>query len=291
MEQGLVYKEQTSLLKLNLDSKRVNHSWLFTGVNASLLFELAKEFVKEALDIKGDELAHPDLKILDKGLLVDDARLVTRFLNYQPSFDRKFVIINRLETASRRFVNAFLKTLEEPACCSTIIMIASSCCNLPNTFLSRCQIMPFPPLEVEEFHYLLNKEKRITKKLSSTYYHEISDSMDVVNSYIKDKGQNKLVQTLSCLSNGILPESKQTCLKTLLLVINRLVAVKTRPNTVNELFSGELEQLLSIASKHSLESLCSIHTRYTSLWSNWKKKDLDTQQVVCSICNWIINVD
>ncbi|RJQ34620.1 hypothetical protein C4566_01980 [Candidatus Parcubacteria bacterium] len=66
------------------------------------------------------------------------------------SGDKKLAIIYGIDTINLYGANALLKTLEEPPRNTTIILVADSLANLPATVMSRCQLLKFTPLKLED---------------------------------------------------------------------------------------------------------------------------------------------
>jgi DNA polymerase-3 subunit delta' len=81
---------------------------------------------------------------------VDQIREVTDFVN-QTSLqgEYRFVVINPASNLNINAANALLKTLEEPASGSILILITDQISHLPATILSRCQHIHFPRPDTE----------------------------------------------------------------------------------------------------------------------------------------------
>jgi DNA polymerase-3 subunit delta' len=115
---------------------------------------------------KGKHIAwsgHQDVGLvrLEKAVItVDQARAVDRETNYRPVEGKaRIFIIEDAERMNDAASNALLKTLEEPARTSHIILLSSRPSNLLTTIRSRCQTIRFAPLTTEEIEAYLVKNK------------------------------------------------------------------------------------------------------------------------------------
>lgn len=103
--------------------------------------------------------SHPDLKIVQrpvdektgvqkKEITVEQIRAVTQFLSLTPSMGGwRLVIIDKADHMNRNAANALLKALEEPPD-QAILFLACDCPGkLLPTLRSRCQHLPFQPLD------------------------------------------------------------------------------------------------------------------------------------------------
>lgn len=94
-------------------------------------------------------------------ILVDAIRDLEREAYFRPyEGNARFFLIDDADKMNDHAANALLKTLEEPASTSHIILITSR----PDTFLptirSRCQTVRFSPVETEKIeHFLINQRK------------------------------------------------------------------------------------------------------------------------------------
>jgi DNA polymerase-3 subunit delta' len=93
---------------------------------------------------------------------VDQARELERETNFRPHEGRARVfIIEEADRLNPQASNALLKTLEEVAPTSHLILLSARPANLLITIRSRCQAIRFAPLAAEEIEaYLLKNRKR-----------------------------------------------------------------------------------------------------------------------------------
>jgi DNA polymerase-3 subunit delta' len=98
----------------------------------------------------------------NRNILVDAVRDLERESNFRPAEgERRVFIIEGADSMNESASNALLKTLEEPAPTSHIILLASRPSALLPTIRSRCQTVRFAPTAPEELEdYLVREGKR-----------------------------------------------------------------------------------------------------------------------------------
>lgn len=118
---------------------------------------------------------HPDVGLVrpaGKALLVGQMRDIEREANFRPFEGRaRFFIIEDADRLNESSSNALLKTLEEPPETSHLLLLTSRPSALLPTIRSRCQVMRFAPLRVEEMEKHLTKERRMPKREASLLAH------------------------------------------------------------------------------------------------------------------------
>ncbi|MCX8011739.1 MAG: DNA polymerase III subunit delta' [Desulfobacterota bacterium] len=112
---------------------------------------------------------HPDLLLLEpeKGTItIDQIRDLTRTLSWKSfSGGNKICIVDEADQMNDHAANALLKTLEEPAPGTVIILITARLYRLLPTIISRCQQIKFPPLSIPETAELIRlKKKEVTSE-------------------------------------------------------------------------------------------------------------------------------
>ncbi|MEO7673925.1 MAG: DNA polymerase III subunit delta' [Pyrinomonadaceae bacterium] len=97
----------------------------------------------------------------NRNILVDAIRDLEKEAYFRPYEGRaRFFLIDDADKMNDAASNALLKTLEEPASTSHIILITSRPDALLPTIRSRCQTVRFAPVETEKIeHFLINKRK------------------------------------------------------------------------------------------------------------------------------------
>lgn len=102
---------------------------------------------------------HPDVGAVvpyNKNILVDAVRDLEREANLRPYEARaRLFVIDDADKMNDAASNALLKTLEEPPAESHIVLISSRPDSLLQTILSRCQIVRFAPISLEEIETYL----------------------------------------------------------------------------------------------------------------------------------------
>jgi DNA polymerase-3 subunit delta' len=173
------HDEAMKALENALASQRMPHAWLFTGpesvgkLTAALEFAAALNCTSEPKPCGECQACrstlagnHPDVEIVAPGGICDEPehrdhsdsrdlricqiRRLEKLLSLSPySGGRRVAIVDGADTLHVEAANAFLKTLEEPPADSVIILLAEREERLPDTVLSRCQRLPFRPVNRE----------------------------------------------------------------------------------------------------------------------------------------------
>ncbi len=94
---------------------------------------------------------HPDLVCISplKGTIrIEQIRLLGGELGYPPlEAAMRVIIVEDTHTMRREAANSLLKTLEEPPADNLLILTADASRELLPTLMSRCQVLPFAPLQ------------------------------------------------------------------------------------------------------------------------------------------------
>jgi DNA polymerase-3 subunit delta' len=109
---------------------------------------------------------HRDVGLIraEKNIIkVDQAREIERETNFRPHEGRaRIFIIEDADKMNAQASNALLKTLEEAAPTSYLILVTTRPDNLLTTIRSRCQTIRFAPLSTEEIeNYLVRHKRRV----------------------------------------------------------------------------------------------------------------------------------
>lgn len=199
-------------LSLALDSNRLSHAYLFSGLRGSGKTSTARIFSKSLNCIQGptsepcetcenckmaNEGRHIDIIEMDaaSSRKIDDIRELIEQTKYKPSTGRfKIFIIDEVHMLTKEAFNALLKTLEEPPPYVKFILATTDPLKLPPTILSRTQHFRFKKISKKDvlhhLEYVLNKE-------GVTYDHE---SIDI----IARSGSGSLRDTLTLLDQAII---------------------------------------------------------------------------------------
>jgi len=154
-----------------LNSKRLSHAYIFLGPSGVGKFLFARTLAKILMceskssewKQKGctscrackwiDKNCHPNLKITEveknkQKISIEAVLDIQKELMLMPfSKTHRVFIVNEAERMSEEAFNAFLKTLEEPVKDTVIILVTSNLGSLPQTVVSRAQVIRFYPIE------------------------------------------------------------------------------------------------------------------------------------------------
>ncbi|TDA62991.1 DNA polymerase III subunit gamma/tau [Sulfuricurvum sp. IAE1] len=167
-------------LSLALDSGRLSHAYLFSGLRGSGKTSTARIFAKSLICENGptsapcdvcshcvmaNEGRHIDIIEMDaaSSRKIDDIRDLIEHTKYRPaSANVKIFIIDEVHMLTKEAHNALLKTLEEPPSYVKFILATTDPLKLPPTILSRTQHFRFKrishPNIVHHLTHILNKE-------------------------------------------------------------------------------------------------------------------------------------
>lgn len=110
---------------------------------------------------------HPDVRVIEPEagkmkLGIDQIReLLTEVAMKPYEGRRKVFILEKADRVTEEGENALLKTLEEPAGETLLILVTSNLSTLLPTIISRCQEVRFPPIPPEPLAAYLSREKRM----------------------------------------------------------------------------------------------------------------------------------
>lgn len=115
---------------------------------------------------------HPDFIAIrpEQGTIkIGRVRELARELGYPPyESTLRVVLMEDVHTMRREAANCLLKTLEEPPENNLLILTAESSKSILSTIVSRCQIVTFSPLNVEDtVAILLEKETRLDRQTAA----------------------------------------------------------------------------------------------------------------------------
>ncbi len=157
------------LLRRSLTAARIPHAYIFKGPEGvgKKLFARGVAAALNCRDVnvvgacgvcssckKFRTLSHPDFMVIkpEKGVIkIDQIRRLTRDLSYPPYESAlRVVVIEDVQTMRREAANSLLKTLEEPPENNLLILTAEASQEILPTLTSRCQVIPFSQLSIDD---------------------------------------------------------------------------------------------------------------------------------------------
>ena len=115
---------------------------------------------------------HPDLiHIAPEGaaIKIGQVRKLKHLLAFPPlEAAVRVIILEDIHTMRKEAANSLLKTLEEPAPDNLIILTADQAGSVLPTIISRCQVIPFGPLDYEDMAQVLMREHELEKTKALT---------------------------------------------------------------------------------------------------------------------------
>lgn len=164
--------KQLDFLRKSWEEKHISHAYLFVGPHGVGKRRVAAELAGWILGkaVAPADLARefqvcyverePDKKTgkKHKDISIEQIHAARGYLSHHSFLNNhKLVIIDEAEFMSRSAGNALLKTLEEPAPQSTIILLTDDEKKLLPTIVSRCQLLRFYPVATAEIAGSLKK--------------------------------------------------------------------------------------------------------------------------------------
>jgi DNA polymerase-3 subunit delta' len=191
-------KRTVRVLDAHLGSGGLSHAYLFLGREGVGKEHLAKEFARYIIcgSKKEDDCPsctrfkrgiHPDFIYIDgsNGIKIDQVRGAIEKINLTPSAStKKVLLISNAENIGIEAANALLKTLEEPPADSVILITTKSEKRLPETIVSRAQVLrlsEIPESEIKK-ELLRNYSKEKVEAIISLSGGSIGSSIKLLES-------------------------------------------------------------------------------------------------------------
>lgn len=212
--QDFAKKYLTNSIKKN----KLNNAYMFEGMDGIGKKKFADELSKLLLDYENLENS-PDYVLIKpdgNSIKIAQIRNLQSDIVIRPHKDYKIYIINNAEKMTVEAQNALLKTLEEPPNYAIIILITNNKESLLETIKSRCDIIKFSPIPIEDLkRYLINtgiEEERaqllaifsrgsIENALNLSQSSEFSMMREDIQQYIQIMLDKNIVEILNIPNN------------------------------------------------------------------------------------------
>ena len=236
-----------------LDSGRLGHAYLFSGLRGSGKTSSARIFAKDLLCERGvgshacescascnsaNEGRHMDIIEMDAAShrKIEDIRDLIEQTRYAPVSGRfKIFIIDEAHMLTKEASNAFLKTLEEPPAYIKFILATTDPLKLPATILSRTQ----------HFRFKAISHELIVKHLEDILIKEQISFESGALKIIARSGSGSLRDTLTLLDQAI-------------IFCGGAISTHGVTDMIGLLDPRRIDEILSTAQKGSHEELCSL---------------------------------
>ncbi|MBD3807152.1 MAG: DNA polymerase III subunit gamma/tau [Epsilonproteobacteria bacterium] len=255
----------SSTLSLALDSKRLSHAYLFSGLRGSGKTSTARIFAKALICDKGEtstpcnecpncimanENRHMDIIEMDAASNrgIDDIKELIEHSKYRPSSARyKIFIIDEVHMLTPQAFNALLKTLEEPPPFVKFILATTDPLKLPATILSRTQHFRFKKiphnLVVSHLEYILNLE-------------DIGYENDAIE-IIARSGAGSLRDSLTLLDQAIVYSKNFVDVQTVTTMLG-IIEPEHLKNLISSILAKNLDKInefIKLASEYECEMI------------------------------------
>ena len=236
-----------------LDSGRLGHAYLFSGLRGSGKTSSARIFAKDLLCERGvgshacescascnsaNEGKHMDIIEMDAAShrKIEDIRDLIEQTRYAPVSGRfKIFIIDEAHMLTKEASNAFLKTLEEPPAYIKFILATTDPLKLPATILSRTQ----------HFRFKAISHELIVKHLEDILIKEQISFESGALKIIARSGSGSLRDTLTLLDQAI-------------IFCGGAISTHGVTDMLGLLDPRRIDEILSTAQKGSHEELCAL---------------------------------
>jgi len=259
-------------LSLALDSNRLSHAYLFSGLRGSGKTSTARIFAKALLCEKGavshpcgecihckmaSDNSHMDIIEMDAASNrgIDDIRDLIEHTKYKPSSARyKIFIIDEVHMLTNQAFNALLKTLEEPPDFIKFILATTDPLKLPATILSRTQHFRFKKiprnLVLIHLEHILNLEKIEYEK----------DALDI----LARTGAGSLRDSLTLLDQAIVYSKNFVDINTVtkMLGIIEPSLLEQLLDDINQKDKNKILEFVKMASNYEAEMILDELTLY-----------------------------
>ena len=288
--QDFAKKYLTNSIKKN----KLNNAYMFEGMDGIGKKKFADELSKLLLDYENLENS-PDYVLIKpdgNSIKIAQIRNLQSDIVIRPHKDYKIYIINNAEKMTVEAQNALLKTLEEPPNYAIIILVTNNKESLLETIKSRCDIIKFSPIPIEDLkRYLINtgiEEERaqllaifsrgsIENALNLSQSSEFSMMREDIQQYIQimldkniveilnipnnmEKYRGKIIALLDMMINYFLDIIllKENVNKNMLINVDKLVFIQ---NMNGKISYSQLSKIIDIIedAKSKIKSNCNFN--------------------------------
>lgn len=217
-------KRPLGILETALDTGRVHHAYLFTGLEGVGKYRVAQTFAAivnceqrpegEFRDACGQcsscrkigQKQHPDVIFVEpvknriKIAQIRDVQKASTKAPYEGRF--RFVLIDDAHTMTEQAANALLKTLEEPSTRTRLILVTDQPHGLLDTIISRCQVLRFGGLDLD---IVVDMLEQLVADSDSFEEPPDADLMKVAAGY----GEGSVGRSLNILESGMLEARRE----------------------------------------------------------------------------------
>lgn len=136
---------------------------------------------------------HGDYHVVEKAedkknISIDQVRDLIQNLSMSSFLDSyKIGLIKDAHLLTIEAANALLKTLEEPKNKVVVFLTANNIDNLPETIVSRCQLLRFTPSSVDDIYGYLVEEKNISRTAAKNYARLALGKLAIALKYAEDE--------------------------------------------------------------------------------------------------------
>ncbi len=237
----LGHNNAIKILKNEIKTNSVKHSYIFHGIKGVGKKFTAIQFAKvlfcqnrQKLDCcdkcnsctKIDKQTYPDVTIVDfnfqanfleekieqqKVIKIDVIREVQRLASLTSySGIQKVFIIDSAETMQRHAANSLLKILEEPPKNCIFILISTGLGMLPKTILSRCELIKFLPLNIQQLKSIAADKLDVIYENSFGSIENISYLEKIIANFEINNLKNISYQQIQTLSDELSKDKELT---------------------------------------------------------------------------------
>ncbi|KAB7887530.1 DNA polymerase III subunit gamma/tau [Poseidonibacter ostreae] len=257
-------------LSLALDSNRLSHAYLFSGLRGSGKTSTARIMAKALLCSNGptskpcevcdncvSSNANRHLDVIEMDAAsnrgIDDIKDLIEHTKYKPSSARfKVFIIDEVHMLTTQAFNALLKTLEEPPGFVKFILATTDPLKLPATILSRTQHFRFNKISntdvIHHLSHILNEEN----------IEFDTDALEIV----ARSGQGSLRDTLTLLDQAIIFSRGRITTSTVVDMLG-LIDPKVMDNVFSVVLNkGEIIPIIKELENYDVSQVCDEMTIY-----------------------------